>query len=269
MTASTVAIHGTKFENCCVGSGTSSDQGGALFITNGCRVDINGAVFKSCSSRGSGSRSAGGAFYIMTNNTVDIRDTLIEDCTAGTQGGAFISAGGGNVINVYSGIYRNNRTTSTNDVHGNVGGGCMYNCKGILNIHGGSFLNNYAKNKGGAILHCWEQGTTTIITGGVFEGNSCDYKDEKADYSGSGGIFNSSVGSSQSELEISGNVKFCGDGTEGSGVDGIYLDKESGVPRKISISTTLTYPVNLYVKAAEGYIIGQGKGGILSFMRGI
>lgn len=261
MVGSTVAIHGTKFENCCVGSDASSDKGGALYIFNGCKVDINGATFQRCSARGSGSRSAGGAFYASTGNTIDIRDTLMEENSAGTQGGAFISAGGGNVINIYSGTFRGNSTMSTSDVHGNVGGGCMYNCKGILNIYGGSFLNNYAINKGGAILHCWEQGTTTIITGGIFEGNHCDYKDGKADYSGSGGIFNSSVGNQSAELEISGNVKFCGDGTEGSGVDGIYLDKESGVPRKISISTTLTYPVDLYVKAVEGYIIAEGKGG--------
>ncbi len=260
MAGSTVVIHGTKFENCCVGSGTSSEQGGALYICNGCKVDINGAVFQRCSARGSGMRSAGGVFYANNGNTIDIRDTLMEECSAGTQGGAFMTIGG-NVVNIYSGIFRNNRTTSTDDVHGNVGGGCIYNCTAILNIHGGSFLDNYAKNKGGAILHCWEQGTTTIITGGTFSGNYCDYKDEKADYSGSGGIFNSSVGSSQAELEISGNVKFGGDGTEGSGVDGIYLDQESGVPRKISISTTLTYPVSLYVKAVEGYIIAEGKGG--------
>lgn len=260
MAGSTVDLHGTRFENCGVGSGTSSDQGGALYIYNGCKVDINGAVFQRCSARGSGSRSAGGVFYASTNNTIDIRDTLMEENSAGTQGGAFI-CWMGNVVNVYSGIFRNNRTTSTVDVHGNVGGGCIYNCTGTLNIHGGSFLNNYAKNKGGAILHCWEQGTTTIITGGVFAGNYCDYEDAEANYSGSGGIFNSSVGSSQAELEISGNVKFCGDGTEGSGVDGIYLDQKSGVPRKIFISTTLTYPVSLYVKAVEGYVIAQGKGG--------
>lgn len=260
MYTSTVDIHGTKFENCCVGQAASSDHGGALYICNGCKVDINGAVFENCSARGSGIRSAGGAFYAYAGNTIDIRDTLIENCSAGTQGGAFICASN-NVVNVYSGIFRNNRTTSTSDVHGNVGGGCMYNCMGTLNIYGGSFLNNYAINKGGCINHCWEQGTITNITGGIFEGNHCDYKDEKADYSGSGGIFNSSVGSSQAELKVTGNVKFCGDGTEGSGVDGIYLDKESGVPRKIFISTTLTYPVNLYVKAVEGYIIAEGRDG--------
>ncbi len=260
MVQSKVDIHGTKFEGCGVGSGASSDQGGALYIYYGCKVDINGAEFQGCSARGSGSRSAGGAFYAHTGNTIDIRDTVMENCTAGTQGGAFICYMR-NVVNVYSGIFRNNRTTSTVDVHGNVGGGCMYNCTGTLNIYGGSFLNNYAKNKGGCINHCWEEGTTTVITGGIFEGNYCDYKDAKADYSGSGGIFNSSVGRQNAELKISGNVKFSGDGVEASGVDGVYLDQESGVPRKISISTTLTYPVELYVKAVEGYVIAEGKDG--------
>ncbi len=258
--ASAVDIHGTRFENCSVGQAASNDKGGALYMYNGCKVDINGAVFQSCSAKGSGERSAGGAFYVDSDNTVDIRNTVIEDCSAGTQGGAFLSFNN-NVVNIYSGIFRNNRTTATTDVHGNVGGGCMYNCMGTLNIYGGSFLNNYAANKGGCLNHCWEPGTITNITGGIFAGNYCDYKDAVSDYSGSGGIFNSSVMAGQAELKVSGNAKFSGDGTEGSGVDGIYLDQDSGTPRKIFISTTLTFPVNLYVKAVEGYVIAEGKDG--------
>lgn len=259
MVGSNVDIHGTTFENCSVGSGASSDQGGALYIYNGCKVDINGAVFRGCSAKGSGRRSAGGGFYAHTGNAIDIRDTVMENCSAGTQGGAFLSYA--SMVNVYSGVYRNNRTTSIEDVHGNTGGGCFYNCTGTLNIYGGSFLNNYAINKGGCINHCWEPGTITNITGGIFEGNYCDYKDAGADYSGSGGIFNSSVKNGQAELNVSGNVKFGGNGTEGSGVDGIYLDQQSGEPRKIFISTTLTYPVELYVKAVEGYVIAEGRDG--------
>lgn len=258
--ASAVDIHGTKFEDCSVGQADSSDQGGALYIYNGCKIDINGAVFQSCSTKGSGWRSAGGAFYADSSNTIDIRDTIIENCSAGTQGGAFVCFSN-NVVNIYSGVFRNNRTTSTLDVHGNVGGGCMYNCMGTLSIHGGSFLNNYAVNKGGCLNHCWERGTITNITGGIFAGNYCDYKDAVSDYSGSGGIFNSSVKDGQAELRVSGNAKFSGDGTQASGVDGIYLDQDSGTPRKIFISTTLTYPVNLYVKAVEGYVIAEGKDG--------
>lgn len=257
---SNVDLHGTRFENCSVGQGFSSDQGGALYIYSGCKVDINGAAFEGCSAKGSGSRSAGGAFYVIYDNTVDIRDTVIENCSAGTQGGAFITVSK-NVVNIYSGVFRNNSTTSTEDVKGNVGGGCLYNCSGTLNIYGGSFLDNYAINKGGFLNHCWEPGTITNITGGKFEGNHCDYKDATADYSGSGGIFNSSVRDGQAELTVSGNVKFSGDGTEGSGVDGIYLDQDSGVPRKIFISTTLTFPVSLFVKAVEGYVIAEGRDG--------
>ena len=80
----------------------------------------------------------------------------------------------------------------------------MYNCMGTLSIHGGSFLNNYAVNKGGCLNHCWERGTITNITGGIFAGNYCDYKDAVSDYSGSGGIFNSSVKDGQAELRSRG-----------------------------------------------------------------
>lgn len=259
--ASIVDINGTRFENCSVGQGAGNDQGGALYIYNGCEVDMDGAVFQGCSARGSGEKSAGGAFYADSDNTINIRDTVMEDCSAGTQGGAFLSFHK-NVVNIYSGTFRNNRTTSISGVHGNVGGGCIYNCRGILNIYGGSFLNNYAVNKGGCLNHCWEEGTVTNITGGIFEGNYCDYKDAVSDYSGSGGIFNSSVlAGGQAELNVSGNVKFGGEGKEESGVDGIYLDQHSGVLRKIFISTTLTYPVNLYLKAAEGYVIAESSAG--------
>ncbi len=52
-------------------------------------------------------------------------------------------------------------------------------------------------------------------------------------------------------------MKFCGDGTH-SGVDGIYLDSSNAIPRKIEISNTLSYPVTLYVNAAEGYVLAEG-----------
>ena len=59
---------------------------------------------------------------------------------------------------------------------------------------------------------------------------------------------------------MSGNVKFCGNGVDGSGVDGFYLDLNTGqaIARKIEISNTLSYPVTLYLKASEGYVIAKG-----------
>lgn len=55
-------------------------------------------------------------------------------------------------------------------------------------------------------------------------------------------------------------MKFCGDGTH-SGVDGIYLDSSNAIPRKIEISNALSYPVTLYVNAAEGYVLAEGVNG--------
>lgn len=234
-------------KNAVIQNCSANFNGGAMYITGGI-VEMDGTVFDGCSA------DAGGAIY--TTGSINIRDVVIENCTAKSRGGA-IAAHAGSKVNLYSGIYRNNRTTNTTDAHGYAGGGCIYSCQGTFNIYGGSFLDNSAANKGGCINHCAHLNTFTNIYGGIFQGNSCSFPD----YAGSGGIFNSSVSGAHAELTVSGNVKFSGDGTEGSGVDGIYLDQDSGVPRKILISTTLTYPVELYVEASEGYVIAEGKDG--------
>lgn len=182
----------------------SAGSGGAIYIRSGI-VEIDSTVFDGCEA------NAGGAIY--TESVINIRDAVIENCVAKARGGA-IAAHQGSMVNLYSGIYRNNCTTNTSDAYSYAGGGCIYSCRGTFNIYGGSFLDNSAANKGGCINHCAHQNTFTNIYGGIFQGNSCSFPE----YEGSGGIFNSSVENSFAELTVSGNVKFGGDETEGSGV---------------------------------------------------
>ena len=120
-------------------------------------------------------------------------------------------------------------------------------------IYGGNFISNSTIARGGAIYHNGYSATETHIYGGVFQGNTSSWEP----YAGSGAIWHSSIANEANILDISGNVHFCGDGTD-SGVDGIYLDSRNNMPRKLMISNTLSYPLKVYVKPIEGYVIAEG-----------
>ena len=122
-----------------------------------------------------------------------------------------------------------------------------------MRIYGGKFLGNTTVGRGGCIYNCGDPDTKAYLYGGYFEGNKSSCLGEE----GSGAVFCSSVATGATNFDISGNVQFCGDGTN-SGIDGIYLDSRNSTPRKIQISNTLSYPVTLYFKAIENYVIAEG-----------
>lgn len=206
-----------------------------------------------------GSQGWGAALYLAGGNGVFNNIVLENNCAVNNSVG-----GGGAVwickseLRINDGVYRNNRT-----IGGPYGGGCVYNLGAKLYIYGGKFIGNTATNKGGCIANMHILGTETYLYGGYFEGNTCS----ASGYHGSGAVYYcAGVGSSivatneGTILNISGDAQFAGDGVQGSGTDGVYLELslDQEVARKIQISNTLRYPVTLYLKALEGYVIAEG-----------
>ncbi len=206
----------------------------------------------------------GGAIFIDQGGKAVFDDIIIEYCSAPNYGGAVFARD--SEVTIKSGIYRYNKTTSTKYQYG---GGCLYNACSQYYIYGGQFIGNTSVGCGGCIYNIEEEGSNLYLYGGYFEGNVCKYKG----YEGSGAIFYAAydparpgLGNLVTTLDLSGNVKFCGNGVEGSGVDGVYLEinTKKNTARKIQISNTLDYPVTLYLKAEENFVIAEGvKGHII------
>ena len=213
---------------------------GMLTLDGGCRIQ-NCRIY-----------SDGGAVYLDNRATAVFNDCVIENCSAGNNGGAVQCID--STLTIKGGTYRNNRTTTSRVEDMACGGGFLqHGINSTVYIYGGNFIENATVGRGGAIYHAGSEGTTTYLYGGTFQRNICSWET----YAGSGAVWVSSVGIGNTYFEMSGNVKFCGDGTD-SGMDGVYLDSQKATPRKIRISNTLSYPVTLYVKAIEGYVIAEG-----------
>ncbi|MCI9174578.1 MAG: hypothetical protein HFH49_06450 [Lachnospiraceae bacterium] len=195
----------------------------------------------------------GGAVYLAAADAV-FNDCVIANCSAGDFGGAVYAITKSN-ITINKGIYRNNATVSLQVEMGACGGGFICIDGGTtLKVYGGNFIENTTIGRGGAIYHAGASETETHLYGGVFQGNTSSWDK----YAGSGAIWVSSIFTSEtSYLDISNDVKFCGDGAN-SGIDGIYLDSRNSTPRRIHISNTLSHPITLYLKAIQDYVIADG-----------
>lgn len=163
-------------------------------------------------------------------------------------------------MTINGGTYRNNKAK------GFYVGSFILSRMSKLYVYGGNFIDNivYDSNLGGCILDGGLTGNETHIYGGYFEGN----KSTGRLTSGGGAIQYISRqgpgdGGSGTDVdkntvfELSGDVQFCGDGVEGSGTDGFYLDFLQA-PRKIHVGSPITSPVYFYLKAKEGYVIARG-----------
>ena len=224
-------------------------EAGAIF--NWGTVQMNpGSTIQDCIAT-----EVGGAIMCGGKSKVFLNDARIENCTAGKIGGGIYLYGGNIIIN--NGTYKNNKTTlSGEDLW--YGGGFIYNLGGTLTINGGDFIGNTTITKGSCILHREEEGTTTYLNGGNFQGNQCT----NGKYKGSGALYYAvSEKETNAPVIVSSDVQFCGDGDLGSGTDGIYLDSNETVRRKILVSSALTYPVPLYLEAQEGYVLAEGTSG--------
>ena len=194
-----------------------------------------------------------GAALFASNANVVFSDAVIENCSSAERGGAVYLTSGR--MNISSGTYSGNRTTGESA----IGGGFIYNSTAELNIYGGSFLNNTSLGRGGCIYHDGTGSTKTKLHGGYFQGNTSAYPGSE----GSGAVWNSAVSSGSSMLSLSGQVQLCGDGSSVSGTDGIYLDRQGDTPRKMRISSTLNYPVKVFLEAQEGAVIAEGESGCI------
>lgn len=229
-------------QNCVI---AKNGEGGAIYSRG--IVSINDGKIVNCKA------GCGGAIAARAG-TVTIMYAVIENCTADIRGGGIFTWGAESVV-INDGIYKNNKSLS-NNVDSWTGGGFMCQCSTKVEILGGQFIENTTAAHGGAIYHCGCEGTTTDISGGYFQGNTCTYEKHK----GSGAIYNSMQYEGNTSLTFSGKVHFVGDGGTASGMDGVYLDKKSAsaILRKSFISDTLSYPINLYLEAEEGRVIAEG-----------
>lgn len=212
---------------------------GAITLEGGCRIS-------NCVK----SVGYGAALYVPEGTAV-LNGPTIENCSSSEFGGAICIQGG--EMTIRGGVYRNNRTTGQTE----DGGGFLSNSNASVTILGGEFLSNSSTGKGGCIYHSGDKTTVTDIQGGVFSGNTSSCQG----FEGSGAIWNSAKGTGDTKLIFSGDVQLCGGSAPGT--DGIYLDQQNGVPRRIYISDTLSYPVTMYLEAIEGYEIAEGYGGYI------
>lgn len=279
---------GCVIKNCIHKAG----NGGAIFVSDGTLV-LDNATIQNCHVIG-GSHG-GGAVYMYSSDreqhiNLIIENAIIENCSASAAGGA-IDAALSDVI-IKNGIFKNNKssvhggcidvcgrinttpggtlTIYDGDFIGNTSGtgGCIGIQSGTvalstLTIYGGNFIDNIAEIRGGCIgdysyEHNYGDVNSVIdIQGGYFEGNRCTNKE----YKGSGATYNDE---SSSDLILSSDAHFCGDGAYGT--DGIMLDDG----RKVWISNTLNYPATVYVAASDDCVIAEGYDGyILSLEKDI
>ncbi len=247
-------INTITLESGCTIRNCSSTSNGAAICFPGSSVGnsditINGAVIENCLTKGIGGAICAFDKTPLKSGTITLNNATIRNCTAGTTGGGIYAPDIDVTIN--GGHYENNKTTQIATSF--VGGGFIFICRATLIINDGIFTGNSCVNKGGCISHCGHPNTRTYIYGGTFSGNTCS----SAQYAGSGALYNSTVEVGDTSVTVSGDVKFVGN-TDDSGTDGIYLDARDQTLRKIQISDTLTYPVKVFLRPTEGYVIAQG-----------
>ncbi len=262
-------------ENSVIQNCRAEGLGGAILSTGTVDMD-SGSVIQNCNAKFSGAIANGGAFQMNSgsiiqncsasntggaiscntaNSIVYLNDARIENCTSGGSGGGIYLSDG--ILTINGGIYKNNKTINNKDIELFVGGGFVYNAGATLIINGGKFIGNASDAKGGCIFHHGYEGTITNLNGGHFEGNTCDNET----YKGSGGLYYAaSTKVTNAPVTLSGSVQFCGDGVFGSGTDGVYLAAKGEVRRKIQVCDTLSYPVTLYLKAQQNYVLAEGSG---------
>ncbi len=233
----------------CTIRNSRADRGAAVCLRGGSnKIILNRAVIENCSA----SINGGGIFANSSNVKIVLNNAVIRGCSASDKAGGIYATYADVTIN--GGRYENNRTTNAGSLDmGITGGGFIFICMATLTINDGIFTGNTSVTKGGCIHHCGHENTRTYINGGVFSGNSCSNET----YAGSGAVYNSTAVEGNTSVTLSGDVKF-GDGVSETGVDGVYLDATNVTLRKIQLSDTLTYPVTLYLKPQENYVIAQG-----------
>lgn len=265
--------NGCRIENCGAvrrigddAAGANGNGGAIVTEYNNASVKLLNCTISHCSAEGDG-----GAIICGSMNVTLGKDCVIENCSASNNGGAVALWGQteadfqGCVISRCSAkgcggaVYCNSSTVRINEDCkiqwcSARKGGVFYNQSSKLYVNGGQFSRNTAINSGGAIFHSNAAGTETYLSGGTFQENKC-YTEK---YKGSGGACLSSEGAAayETHFEMSGDVRF-GGGIDSS-ADGIYLDSQNEMPRKIIVSEALSAPVMVYLEAAEHYVIAKG-----------
>lgn len=216
-----------------------------VLLDDGCRI-------QNCYTR----TWMGGVMYMTWGEAV-LNNVTITNCNSVAS-----SSDIGAITMLNSSMTINGGTYKDNKASGYFTASLIYSHQSKLYVYGGTFINNVVNNSllGGCILDLGQTGNETHIYGGYFEGN----KSTSDLLSGGGAItYVSRRRDGDKEIdentifELVGDVQFCGDGVEGSGIDGIALDFWK-FPRKIYVGSPIISPVYLSLNAKEGYVIAKG-----------
>lgn len=214
----------------------------------------DGCVIRNCVKDNTGTAIGGGA-VCLEGGTLGCNDAVIEYCSAKNYGGA-ICARNRSTVKITKGAYRNNQTTlAPAESYAKWGGGFLYALRSSITIWDGNFHENSATGGGGCIFHTGAAGEDLVLDGGIFQGNTSSFPG----YEGSGGLWCSSEQIDAGRLKIGQAACFVGTAAA-SGMDGIYLDRENAVTRKIQLDKPLEYPLTVYLDVTEGYVLAAGTG---------
>lgn len=155
-TTGAVFVHTSEgtISNSSIENTTSSDQGGALYVSGACNIKIDDTLFKGNKA------TAGGAIYVAnTNSTTELNNVVITNNSATTGSGGGVYAFGNLIIGGDKTLISENHAST-------YGGGIMV--KNTATLNGGTIENNIAEqNAGGGIR---VDGTLTM-NGGVITKN--------------------------------------------------------------------------------------------------
>ena len=156
--------------NVTLTGGSTTDNGGAILVTNGANVTIsNSTISNSSANRGGGVFSNEDSTLVLNNTTV--------------TGNSSVNGGGGIDLNLRSVITLNNSSVSDNDA-GSIGGGIRAAGNSRITLDQNSVIsNNEAVGTGGGV----------VITNGSLTINNSEIVDNKTSATGGGLSLNSTT----------------------------------------------------------------------------
>jgi predicted outer membrane repeat protein len=145
------------YNNVVLDSNVSKQYGGGIFLNKTNRSEFNNVTIRNNTA------VTGGGVYQFESNNVRFSNGTVQNNTSTLQGGGIYQRGG--VLNIIGTRFEGNRSTTNN------GGAVFADLAAVANSNNASYVNNYAKNNGGAI---YTNNSTLNVSGTStqFTGNS-------------------------------------------------------------------------------------------------
>ena len=233
--AGTTEISGTLI-TANTAAGDAADDGGGGIFNNGGIVAINeGTVISD--NQATGASGSGGGILSVDNANDPLLIASITVVSSSISGNSASRAGGG--VEIADGNFTSVDAVldgnTTGSAPGNGGALHVSGMESLININGGSVINNTATNEGGGL---WNQaGTTMIVENVIVMGNTVANPEatEEQLLTG-GGLYNNGGTLNITSSTISGNSVSLADGSPAAGAGGGVSN--SGVAGTLSIFTS-------------------------------